>query len=251
MKNQNPFNRVLIAALIAVLLIGGTSLHAQESGPIKQHPAYLPLDQYVDLKLAEPTVNVNLPKFLLNNMLSELGEGGDDPFGEVGIQIKDLVKDIKLIQVMLFELEGSRSGSIQKSLKSGIDKLQGYMGDNWIPIVKVPEENVGIYAMGDESGERMIGLAMTVIQDEIVVVGNLVGEISIGKIVKLGTSVYSVREGGHGGPNPMEAIFRMLGVAPPGQGHGHHSDGAHGEAAHEDSHAVSAEDSVAEEAAAE
>lgn len=206
----------MAACVMSVLLLGSASIQAKETGPIKEHPAFLPLDKYIDLKTIEPTVNVNLPKFLLNNMLSELSEGGEDPFGEVGIQIKDLVKDIRLIRVMVFELGNNKDSSTAKGkLKKGIDQLQSEMNDNWLPIAKVPEANVGIFAMGDESDERMIGLAMTVVQDDVVVIGNIVGEISIGKIVKLGTTVYGATEGGQSGPPPMEELLKMLGVMPP------------------------------------
>ena len=94
-------NTLSKTTLIAMLLSGPIVGAAQ--GALKADPAYLRIDDAINLSIAKPEVNVNLPKFLLTNAASEFKGGPDDPFAKIGINVNDLIKDIKLIRVMVIE----------------------------------------------------------------------------------------------------------------------------------------------------
>ena len=64
---------------------------------MKKDPAYLPIDKAIDLKANPPEVNVNIPRFLLNDALTGLDE--TNFLKEAGIDLQDLFKDVKLIRV--------------------------------------------------------------------------------------------------------------------------------------------------------
>jgi hypothetical protein len=74
-------------------------------------------------------------------------------------------------------------------LDKGMKALKGTLEAKWMPVVTVPDDNVGIYAMGDPSGESMAGLAVLVYEkgDDAVIV-NIVGHVSIGKLIKIASS---------------------------------------------------------------
>ncbi|MGH7973093.1 MAG: hypothetical protein ACREIC_30615, partial [Limisphaerales bacterium] len=57
----------------------------------------------------------------------------------------------------------------------------------WTSIVSVPEENVGIYAMSDAAGESNTGLAVLVYDGDSAVICNVVGHVSVGKLIKIAT----------------------------------------------------------------
>ena len=58
---------------------------------LKQEPAYLRTDEVFDLQIAKPEVNVNLPRFLLMNAVSEFDGGEGDPFAAAGINLAEIL----------------------------------------------------------------------------------------------------------------------------------------------------------------
>ncbi|MBT5708213.1 MAG: DUF4252 domain-containing protein [Verrucomicrobia bacterium] len=168
---------------IAMLLTGPIVGAAQSA--LKADPAYLRIDEAINLSIAKPEVNVNPPKFLLTNAASEFKGGPDDPFAKIGINVNDLIKDIKLIRVMVIEA----SKESEAHLNKGTAKLRSDLESNWTSIVSVPEDNVGIYAMSDKSGENMAGLALLINDGGDVIIGNVVGNLPIGKILKIAASM--------------------------------------------------------------
>lgn len=185
------------AATILVLLCGFAAIGiAQETGPLEENPAYLNIEKAFDFSVVKPTVNIHLPKFLMNNMLSQLDGGPNDPFAETGVNISELTKDIQLLHMVVFEAKDPQT---MEAAKSGLEKLKKSMNSNWMPIVNVPDGNVTIFAMGDETGSRLAGLALMVADKKAVVVGNIVGEVQIGKIIAAATKIAA-----KGGLNPGE-----------------------------------------------
>lgn len=169
------------AAIALAVVIGIASIGmAQQPGAPADNPAYLNIDQAFDFSVIEPTVNVNMPKFLLDNILSQLDGGQEDPFAGTGINITELTQDIELIRVVVFEVKDPEK---QKIVNAGVEKLKKSMSSKWMPIVNVPDGNVTVFAMGDESGKRLAGLAMMVAEKNSAVIGNIVGEVQIGKII--------------------------------------------------------------------
>ncbi len=198
------------AALVLAVLCGVAWIGmAQEPGLPGDDPAYLNIDKAFDFSKIKPAVNVNLPKFLLDNMLAQLNGGPDDPFAGTGVNIADLTQDIQLIRVVVFEAKDPKN---QEIVRSGIEKLKKSMSSKWMPIINVPDGNVTVYAMGDETGKRLVGLAMMVAEKDSAVIGNIVGEVQIGKIV---AAAGKMAGNGKGGPAAKEFLQKLMGGMAP------------------------------------
>src|SRR5258705_12471947 len=115
---------------------------------VEKDPAYLPIDKVLDLKTIRPEVNINLPRFLLKDALTELNGAGTNSALD-GIDIADLIKDVKLIRVVVIEANETNRPALDKAVKALRDELE----KKWTAIVSVPEDNVGVYAMSDPDGE--------------------------------------------------------------------------------------------------
>lgn len=148
---------------------------------VEKDPAYLPIDKVLDLKTIRPEVNVNLPRFLLKDALSGFTSADTNSPSASGIDIVDLIKDVKLIRVVVIEANKTNRAALDKGVKA----LRTELEKGWTPIVSVPEDNVGIYAMSDPAGESTTGLAVLVYDGGDAVIGNIVGKVSIGKLIKI------------------------------------------------------------------
>lgn len=168
----------LIASL-TLALIAVSPLVGFAQSEIEKDPAYLPIDKVLDLKTIPPQVNVNLPRFLLKDVASNLGNS--NALATAGIDLADLVKDVKLIRVVVIEGNKTNQADLDKAVKT----LRKELDTKWTPIVTVPENNVGVYAMGDPSGESMSGVAVLVHDKGNTVICNVVGHVSIGKLIKI------------------------------------------------------------------
>lgn len=173
---------ILTLAIATACPIAG---FAQKSQNLESDPAYLGIDKVFDLKTVQPEVNVNLPRFLLLDVASGFDGGPDDPFAGTGLNIGDLIKEIKLIQVVVAEATEKN----RPALEDGVRKLRAKLESGWTPIVVVPEDNVNIYARSDESGESMAGIALLIYDGDDAVIANVVGRVSIGKLVQTATKI--------------------------------------------------------------
>jgi len=145
---------------------------------LEKDPAYVQIDKFLDLKAIPPKVNVNLPRFLLKDAVANLSN--NDALAKSGIDLPDLVKDVKLIRVVVIQANETNHDDLDKSVK----KLRAELDAKWTPIVTVTEgNNVGVYAKGDPSGETMAGVAVLVFNGENLVIGNVVGHVSIAKLM--------------------------------------------------------------------
>ena len=165
------------ALLASCLAFSGTAL-AQAN--LKDDPAYLDIDSAIDLKEITPEVNVNIPKFLLNAALSEFDGGKGDPVAAMGLNLHELTSEIKLVRVVVNAKDENK-----EKIKRGIVNLKEQLEEDWTAIVSVPDDNVFIYARSDESGNKLAGLALLVADGSDVVIGNVVGNVPIGKIAKV------------------------------------------------------------------
>src|SRR5262249_27175146 len=149
---------------------------------VEKDPAYLPIDEVLDLKTIRPEVNLNLPRFLLKDALSQLNSSTNGSPIE-GLDIAELIKDVKLIRVVVIEANQTNRPALDKALKS----LRSQLEKKWTTIVSVldDKDHVGVYAMSDPAGESTTGLAVLVYDDSDVVIGNIVGQVSIGKLIKI------------------------------------------------------------------
>jgi Domain of unknown function (DUF4252) len=147
---------------------------------LEKDPAYLPIDKVIDLKAIPPQVDVNLPRFLLKDAISGLG---DASLKDSGMDLADLLKDVKLIRVVVIEPTKTNHAALDKSIKA----LRAELDSKWTAVVKVPEGNVGVYAKGDPSGESAAGLAVLINDGDDAVIVNVVGQVSIGKLIKVAT----------------------------------------------------------------
>ena len=117
----------------------------------------------------------------MKDVASGFDGGTNDPLAAEGINFPDLVKDVKLIRVVVIEAKDTNRAALDKGMKT----LKGTLESKWTQIVTVPEENVGVYAMGDPSGDSMAGLAVLVYDGGDAVIVNVVGRVSIGKLIKI------------------------------------------------------------------
>jgi len=167
---------------------------------VENDPAYLPIDKVLDLKTIRPEVNLNLPRFLLKDALSELNSSTNGS-GVGGTDIADLIKDVKLVRVVVIEANKTNRAAVDKAVTA----LQSDLEKKWTTIVRVHEEkeHVGIYAMSDPTGESTTGLAILVFDGKDAVIGNIVGRVSIGKLMKIASQ---------SGKFPKDFLKKLQGV---------------------------------------
>jgi len=172
-----------LLAILAVAFIAACPTRLIAQNNLESDPAYLEIDKAFDFKTLKPQVNLNLPKFLLKDALADLDGGKNDPFAASGINISELIQDIKLIRVVV--MEGNKTNS--EAVAQGVATLRSALEKKWTPIVLVGEDNdkVGIYAISDPSGQSTAGLAVLIHEGRgDTVIANIVGRVSLGKIVK-------------------------------------------------------------------
>ncbi|HTL54677.1 MAG TPA: DUF4252 domain-containing protein [Candidatus Limnocylindrales bacterium] len=189
-----------IASFMLVLLTAYPLAVFGESS-VEKDPAYLPIDEVLDLKTIRPEVDLNLPRFLLKDALSELNSSTNGSSIE-GVDIADAIKDVKLIRVVVIEANQTNRAALDKAFKT----LQSQLEKKWTTIVSVPEdkEHVGVYAMSDSAGESTTGLAVLVYDGSDAVIGNIVGHIAIGKLMKIASQSGKV-------PKDLLKKFQTLG----------------------------------------
>lgn len=172
-----------LVAILALALIAACPARLFAQNNLENDPGYLAIDKAFDFKTIVPEVNINLPKFLLKDALSDLDGGKNDPFAGTGINISELIKDIKLIHVVVLDADKTNSEAVVK----GVALLKSTLEKGWTPIAVVAEgkETVAVYAIGDPSGEFTAGLAVLIHEGGgDAVIANVVGRVSLGKIVK-------------------------------------------------------------------
>ncbi len=192
---MNKLLSFLACAVVAASPLAGIGATGYESDP-----AYLPIDKLVDLKTTPPEVNINLPRFLLKDAVSDLAATTNGPLADKGAEFAELVKDVKLIRLVVIEATKTNRLALDQSVKA----LRAELEAKWTPIVSVPEENVGIYAMGDPSGEAVAGIAVLVYDGGDAVIGNVVGRVSIGKVIKLASQMDKL---------PKDLVKKLQGMA--------------------------------------
>jgi hypothetical protein len=173
-----------LRTIICGLLLGCPLLTAAQTN-LKDNPAYLRIDEVLDVKQASPEVNVNLPRFLLLNALSEFDNGPEDPFAAAGINLPEIVKEVQLIRVVIIESTPANRAHVD----SAVTALRQDLASKWNTIVSIPDENIGVYAVSDSSGEKLAGLAVLIADDGDVIIGNVVGNLPLGKILKLAAQI--------------------------------------------------------------
>jgi hypothetical protein len=166
-------------------------------GSYEADPAYLAIDKALDLKAIRPEVDVNLPRFLLKDAASELSNS----MSAEKADFTELIKEIKLIRFLVFETKTNRA-----ALGKAMQKLRAELDAKWTPIVSVRdgEENVGIYAMGDPSGDSVAGIALLVSDHGDAVIGNIVGRVPLGKVIKLASQMDKL---------PKDLLKKLQGMA--------------------------------------
>ena len=178
-------NKFITSLALAIGLSHPLGLRADTS--LQNDPGYLAIDQALDFKAVHPQVDVNLPRFLLKDAASSLNGGPDDPFKGTDINFADLIKDVKLIRVVVIEA----AKTDREALDHGMKTLRAELDTKWTPLVAVNDESkkhdekVGIYVRSKDGGDSMAGLALLVYDGKDAVIGNIVGQVSIGKIVKI------------------------------------------------------------------
>lgn len=171
-------------AVLTVALLAMAPLWSRAQAGLEADRAYLPIDQAIDLKAIPPEVDINLPRYLLKDAVSELSGSTNDPLARTGIHLAELVRDVKLIRVVVIEAKATNRAALTK----GVQSLRAILDSKWTPVVSVPGDNVGIYTLGDAKGESMAGLAVLIQDGSEAVIANIVGNVSLGKILQVASS---------------------------------------------------------------
>ena len=166
---------------IALALLVSCPVGAVAQNALENDPGYLNIDKAIDLKTVRADFNVNLPRFLLKDAASFFNGGPGDPFAEAGINFADLTKDIKLIRLVVFDPRDNKD-TVEKGLKA----LRAELEAKWTPIfTTMKEERVEIYMRSEPAGESMAGLALIVQDSGAAVIANVVGKVSIRKVIEI------------------------------------------------------------------
>ena len=190
-------NKLLSVLTLTVFAIFACPMASFGEGSYESDPAYLAIDKALDLKTIRPEVDINLPRFLLKDAASELS----NTMGAQKADFTELTKEIKLIRFLVFETKTNRT-----TLEKAMQKLRAELDAKWTPIVSVRDgaENVGIYAMGDPSGESVAGIALLVSDHGDAVIGNIVGRVPLGKVIKLASQMDKL---------PKDLLKKLQGMA--------------------------------------
>jgi hypothetical protein len=212
----------LISAFMLILATASPLVCLGENS-YEKDPAYLPIDKVLDLKAIRPEVNVNLPKFLLQDAIAELGTGTNGPLAGAGPELGELLKDVKLIRVIVIEANPTNRAALDSAMKTLREQLES----KWTTIVSVPESNVGVYSIADATGESMAGIAVLVHDGDNAVIAHVLGRVSIGKLIKLASRMdkvpkdflqklqgLSAQTGATNAPKPAESYPQKPAEAP-------------------------------------
>src|SRR5262245_49110312 len=131
-----------IASFVLALLAACPPAGFGQNG-VEKDPAYLPIDKVLDLKTIRPEVDINLPRFLLKDALSEDHRANTNSGRLGGVDIAELIKDVKEIRVVGIEANQDD----RQELDTAVKALRGELEKKWTVIVSAPEHNVGIYAL--------------------------------------------------------------------------------------------------------
>jgi hypothetical protein len=192
--------KTLLPSLVVGLLLSNLSGAFAQSN-LETDPGYLAIDKAIDLKTVRPEVNVNLPRFLLKDAAATLNGGPDDPFAGTGINFADLVSDVKLIRVVVIEAGKTNRAALDKGVKALRTELEA----KWTALVTVPEDQVGVYVRSSENGESMAGLAVLIYDGGDAVIANVVGRVSVGKILKIASKMDKL---------PKDLLRKLSGAVP-------------------------------------
>jgi len=197
--------KLISSVAVAVLMLSARGGLAETT--LENDPGYLNIEGAIDLKTVHPQVNVNLPRFLLKDAASTLNGGPDDPFKGTDINLADLIKDVKLIRIVVFEAGKADLGALDKGMKD----LRAQLEAKWTALVSVADgkENVGVYVRGSHDGESMAGLALLVHDGADAVIANIVGKVSIGKVVKAASRMNQF---------PKDLLKKLTDAVPPAEG---------------------------------
>lgn len=146
-----------------------------------ERPGFIDLDAIIAKATAQPTVNVNLPSFLLAELADGLAGDPNHPLIAAGFDVDRLINDVRSIRLAVFENMATADLELQKAVQT----LTADLNANWVSMVSVPSENVGIYITSDPATNRMAGLAIVVAQGDTVVLGNIEGRVPIGTILQM------------------------------------------------------------------
>src|SRR6185312_330562 len=109
---HRPMKKLITILALALVAACPFASHAENS--IESDPAYLPIDKVLDLKAIPPQVNVNLPRFLLKDAISGLTNMPNKSLPG-GVDLADLVKDVKLIRVVVLDVSKTNRTAVQKA----------------------------------------------------------------------------------------------------------------------------------------
>lgn len=167
--------KVRMLALLAVVALVAAPASARQ--PVQGDPGYVDLRRFEKLFAEEPTLEVNLTGSLLR-MVAEAARLEDEAFAA-------LLDRIKAIYVRGFSLGEQEAGQ----MRDRVSALSSDLRDaGWMRIVRVREDGEQVDVLTRESGDRIDGLAVFVVEsgDNGTILVNIVGEIRPEEIGRIG-----------------------------------------------------------------
>ncbi|MCA9410666.1 MAG: DUF4252 domain-containing protein [Candidatus Omnitrophica bacterium] len=167
--------------LIGFSLLCAASLAVANEG-LKEHPGYVDVDIHAIVGDVQPNVEVFLEKPLLRMLMGAATE--------VNPEIADLIGQIDLIQVKVFEDIKNQPSDLLEKVSQEVARLKS---EGWSQVVRVPEEGESVDVLMKSDDDNLAGLAVFVAEEDEWVFVNLVGMINpelFGKLLaKLGPQV--------------------------------------------------------------
>lgn len=159
---------------ILLLLLGLIASAANTQSTVEEHPGYFPLDELEIL----PRDNLSIEINLRNPLLKMVALAADDE-----PELTDIISDLEAIRVLIGPLAGLDPEAVRADIRSAAERLDR---QGWHSIIRVRDEDEEIYFYAMESGGKIEGLTILMIEDVEATLINLVGNIDPEDLTGLG-----------------------------------------------------------------
>ena len=163
---------------VLVLLLGISILQADENAELRKHPGYVDFSKIQILGEAEESVEVFLQSPILKLVAAVTGE--QDP------ELARMLKNLLLVRVNSFKLHTEETAKILPEINRIEKKLNEQNWQKIVRVVKDKQDRANIYLKVDDN-DRIAGLVVMAIDDDNeAVFVNIVGNIDMNQVSKLG-----------------------------------------------------------------
>jgi len=163
--------RLALVIMIAILSVCAwsqvASTPASPSEEIKSHPGYIAFDSAKIMNGGKAEVEINLEGPVLRMLCSFAGEQDQE--------LNKILPQLKLLNLKVFKSHPEKSAEITNRLVEFVNSLKA---SGWSSVVHVPEEKEKVDIMVKAAEDKILGLALFVINPKEFVFINIVGDIN-------------------------------------------------------------------------